>query len=76
MKSSGYGRDRSAGASEMVRAAALIEREELLNDELRFVNEVSRRQEMEAELSEIRRGLQLLGLPTLPPVIEVPSRSP
>jgi hypothetical protein len=48
----------------MVRAAALIEREELLNDELRFVNEVSRRQEMEAELSEIRRGLQLLGLPT------------
>jgi hypothetical protein len=64
MKSSGYGRDRSAGASEMVRAAALIEREELLNDELRFVNEVSRRQEMEAELSEIRRGLQLLGLPT------------
>jgi hypothetical protein len=64
MKNSGYGRDRSAGVSEMVRAAALIEREELLNDELRFVNEVSRRQEMEAELSEIRRGLQLLGFPT------------
>jgi hypothetical protein len=64
MKNSGYGRDRSAGVSEMVRAAALIEREELLNDELRFVNEVSRRQEMEAELSEIRRGLQLLGFST------------
>jgi hypothetical protein len=41
-----------------------IQREELLNDELRFVNEVSRRQEMEAELFEIRRGLQLLGFPT------------
>ena len=49
MKRSGHGRDRFAGASETLRAAALIQREELLNDELRFVNEVSRRQEMEAE---------------------------
>ena len=48
----------------MLEAAALIEREEVLNDELRFVNETSRRQKMEAELSEIRRGLQLLGLST------------
>jgi hypothetical protein len=48
----------------MLGAAALIEREELLNEELRFVNEISRRQKMEAELSEIRRGLQLLGLST------------
>ena len=39
----------------------MIEREGLLNDELRFVDDVSRREEMEAELSEIRRGLQLFG---------------
>jgi hypothetical protein len=53
-----------AGAADTLRAAALIEREQLLNDELRFINDVSRRQEMEAELSEIRRGLQLLGFHT------------
>jgi len=64
MKNSGYGGDRLAGASEMLRAAALFEREELLNDELRFVKEVWRRQEMEVELSAIRRGLQLLGFST------------
>jgi hypothetical protein len=64
MRNSGYGTDRLSGASEMLGAAALIEREELLNEELRFVNEISRRQKMEAELSEIRRGLQLLGLST------------
>jgi hypothetical protein len=63
MKNSGFGRDRLAGA-ETAPAVALIEREELLNGELRFVKEVSRRQEMEAELSEIRRGLHLLGFPT------------
>jgi len=56
--------DRFSGASEMLGAAALIEREKLLNDELRFVNEISHRRKMEAELSEIRRGLHLLGLPT------------
>jgi hypothetical protein len=64
MRISGNGTDRFAGASEMLGAAALIEREELLNHELRFVNEISLRKKMEAELSEIRRGLQLLTLPT------------
>jgi hypothetical protein len=77
MKSSGYGRDRSAGASEMVRAAALIEREELLNDELRFVNEVSRRQERWKQNSpRFVAGFSSWGFPPLPSVIEVPSRSP
>jgi hypothetical protein len=48
----------------MLGAAALIEREELLNEELRFINEISGRQKIEVELSEIRRRLQLLGLST------------
>jgi hypothetical protein len=65
MKNSGYGGERFAAAAETMRAAALIEREQLLNDELRFIDDVSRRQEMEAELSEIRRGLQLLGFHTM-----------
>jgi hypothetical protein len=56
--------------SEAIRAAALIEREEMLVEEIRFVGEASyrRRQEIELELSDIRRGLELLGFPrTLPP---------
>ena len=46
------------------RAAALIEREELLNAELQVVKQLSRRLKIEAELSKIRRGLQLLGFHT------------
>jgi hypothetical protein len=48
-----------------MRAAALIEREEMLIDEFRLVGEASyrRRQDIEAELSDIRRGLELLGFP-------------
>jgi hypothetical protein len=47
-----------------MRAAALIEREEMLIDEIRFVSEASyrRRQEIEVELSDIRRELERLGL--------------
>ena len=55
--------------SDATRAAALIEREEMLVDEIRFVDEASyrRRQEIELELSDIRRDLELLGFPrTLP----------
>ena len=46
-----------------MRAAALIEREEMLIDEIRFVSEASyrRRQEIEVELSGIRRELERLG---------------
>jgi hypothetical protein len=56
--------------SDAMRAAALIEREEMLVDEIRSVGEASyrRRQDIELELSDIRRGLELLGFPrTLPP---------
>ena len=49
--------------SDAMRAAALIEREETLVDELRLVDGASyrRRQEIELELSKIRRDLELLG---------------
>jgi hypothetical protein len=48
-----------------MRAAALIEREEMLIDEFRLVGEASyrRRQDIEVELSDIRRGLELLVFP-------------
>ncbi len=58
-----------APPSDAMRAAALIEREEMLVDEFRLVGEASyrRRQDIEVELSDIRRGLELLGFPrTLP----------
>ena len=51
--------------SDAMRAAALIEREEMLVDEFLLVGEASyrRRQDIEVELSDIRRGLELLGFP-------------
>ena len=54
-----------------MRAAALSEREEMLVDEIRFAGEAPsyrQRQKIEVELSDVRRGLELLGFPrTLPP---------
>ena len=51
--------------SDAMRAAALIEREEMLVDEFLLIGEASdrRRQDIEVELSDIRRGLELLGFP-------------
>jgi hypothetical protein len=51
--------------SDAIRAAALIEREEMLFDEIRFVDDASvpRRQKIELELSDIRRDLELRGFP-------------
>jgi hypothetical protein len=49
-----------------MRAAALSEREEMLIDEIRLAGETPsyrRRQETEAELSDVRRDLELLGFP-------------
>src|SRR5437870_164392 len=50
--------------SEATRAAALLEREELLTSEARHLTEASyrRRAEIEEELAEIRRLLERLGL--------------
>jgi hypothetical protein len=52
-----------APQSDLMRAAALLEREELLNEEVRFAGDASyrRRLEIETELSEIRRELERLG---------------
>ena len=52
-----------APPSDLMRAAALLEREELLNEEVRFASGASyrRRLEIEAEVSEIRRELERLG---------------
>ena len=51
--------------SDAMRAAGLVEREELLIEEARFVCDSSyrRRQEIELELSDVRRELKLLGFP-------------
>ena len=53
----------SVPPSDATRAAALIEREEMLVDEIRFVGEASyrRREEIELDLSDVRRALELLG---------------
>jgi len=50
--------------SEATRAAALLEREELLTSEARHLTEASyrRRAEIEEELAEVRRLLERLGL--------------
>jgi hypothetical protein len=48
-----------------MRAAGLLEREELVVGRLRFAREASRRKALETELSEIRRELRLLGFKTL-----------
>jgi hypothetical protein len=64
MRNARYGKDLFSDPSKILGSAALIAREKLLNHKLRFVNDISRRQKMEAELSEIRRGLQLLGIAT------------
>jgi hypothetical protein len=55
----------SVPPSAAIRAATLIEREELLIEQVRFVSETSyrRRQEIELELSDIRRSLERLGFP-------------
>ena len=52
-----------APPSDAMRAAALIEREEMLVEEIRFVSEASyrRREALELALSDIRRGLEVLG---------------
>jgi hypothetical protein len=52
-----------APPSDLMRAAALLEREELLNEEVRFASDSSyrRRLEIEAELSDIRREITRLG---------------
>ena len=54
-----------APLSDAMRAAALIDREEMLVDEIRFVDEASIRwrQDIDLELSDIRRDLELLGFP-------------
>ena len=54
-----------APPSDAMRGAALIEREEMLVDEFLLVGEASyrRRQDIEVELSDIRRELELLGFP-------------
>jgi hypothetical protein len=54
-----------APPSDLVRSAALLEREELLNEEVRSSSDSSyrRRLEIDAELSQIRRELQGLGFP-------------
>jgi hypothetical protein len=51
--------------TDAMRATRLIEREELITGQLRFVLEPSLREELEMELSEIRRELRLLGFKTL-----------
>jgi hypothetical protein len=53
-------------SSDALRAAdLLVEREEMLIDQLRWVGEESYRQRLEikAELAEIRRDLERLGFP-------------
>jgi hypothetical protein len=49
--------------SDAITADSLLDREELLIEEFRLVGEVSyrRRQEIELELCDMRRGLELLG---------------
>jgi hypothetical protein len=57
---------RRSSVPDAMRAAALKEREEMLVDEIRFAGEAPsyrRRQETEVELSDVRRGLELLGFP-------------
>jgi hypothetical protein len=51
--------------TDVMRATALIEREEVITAQLRFVLEPSLREELEMKLSEIRRELQILGFKTL-----------
>jgi hypothetical protein len=55
----------SALRTDVMRAAGLLEREELVIGELRFAREASRQEVLEMELSEIRRELRLLGFKTL-----------
>jgi hypothetical protein len=57
---------RRSSVPDAMRAAALSEREEMLIDEIRLAGETPsyrRRQETEAELSDVRRDLELLGFP-------------
>jgi hypothetical protein len=55
----------SALRTDVMRAAGLLEREELIDGQLRFAPEASRREALETELSKIRRELRLLGFKTL-----------
>jgi hypothetical protein len=56
-------RKRLSPPSDAITADSLLDREELLIEEFRLVGEVSyrRRQEIELELCDLRRGLELLG---------------
>jgi hypothetical protein len=58
MKKVYAGPKRSTALLEVLRAVALIEREELLKAELRSIGEASRREEIQSALFEIRRGLE------------------
>jgi hypothetical protein len=53
----------SLAPPEVIRAASLIEREELLIEHLRSVRNALLRREIEAELCEVRRELRILGFP-------------
>ena len=55
----------SALRTDVIRAAGLLEREEVVIGRLRFAREASGREALEAKLSEIRRELRLLGFKTL-----------
>jgi hypothetical protein len=57
---------RRSSVPDALRAAALSEREEMLIDEIRLAGETPsyrRRQKIDLELSDVRRGLELLGFP-------------
>jgi hypothetical protein len=58
-------RPKGLSLPDAMRAAALIERGEMLIDEMRLVGEASYRrcEEIEVQLSDIRRDLELLGFP-------------
>jgi hypothetical protein len=62
-------RPKSPSLPDALRAAALIERGEMLIDEMRLVGEASYRrcEEIEVQLSDIRRDLELLGFPGILP---------
>jgi len=55
----------SALRTDVMRAAALLAREEVVVARLRFAREASPREELAAELIAIRRELRLLGFKTL-----------
>jgi hypothetical protein len=62
-------RPKGLSVTDAMRAADLIERGEMLIDEMRLIGEASYRrcEEIEVELSDIRRDLELLGFPGILP---------